>query len=345
MKKVLEAVVPFTFPVRRYETFTNSIRLALLLFVAFNVPTCFSQWTRTFQCPAGHVYRDVREDAGREEFCEIVESGFLAFRDGLYRSWFSEGHPGSSGQYSMGREVGDWRECDRFGRCREHVYPAVYPREEQRRGFLQEVPISYRDGKYVMDFASCRSTWVTQASGSDQISLNIAGDYLYRCRVSYLPQSSIEHGGKGSYICYVPFAVGRRELPSLDLRKELPLLGLPQFCSEVDQKGEPLMIRDNAWIVATTVDVECATITPGKAGDGMLTVRLNQFASDLVRKAYGNSGAFNTLLCLEPIASPRISVDDSGHAALTYRFSSELPQTEKQERCVTEQFKCQMPCR
>jgi hypothetical protein len=186
---------------------------------------------------------------------------------------------------------------------------------------------------------------VTQARGSDPINLNISGDYLYRCQISYLPQSSIDRGDKGSYICYVPFAVGQRELPSLDLRKELPLLGLPQFCGEVNPKGEPLMIRDNAWDVATTVDLECATFTPGEAGDGTLTISLNQFASDLVRKVSGNPGAFNTLLCLEPIASPRISEGDSGHAVLTYRFSSELPQAKKQERCIAEQFKSQMPCR
>jgi len=312
--------------------------------MTFNARYCFSEWTKTIQCPAGHAYRDVREYAGREEYCEVVEPGFLAFKDGPYRSWFSEGQPMSSGQYLMGRQVGDWMECDRFDRCRQHVYPAEYRQEKQRHGFKPEVPISYHDGKYIMDFRSCRSTWVTQESGSNPISLNIGGDYPYRCEVAYIPQSVLDHGGKGGYVCDVPFEVGQRRLASLDLRKELPLLGLPQFCREANRTGAPLLIRDDVWNVASTVDVECGTITHERTGNGTLKIRLNQFASDLVRKASGNPAAFNTLLCLKPIASPKISLDNSGRTVLTYRFSSDLPQARMQERCVTERFKCQMPC-
>jgi hypothetical protein len=82
-----------------------------------------------------------------------------------------------------------------------------------------------------MDFKSCRSTWVTQATGSDPVCLNISGDYPYRCQISYIPEKVLDHGGAGSYVCEVPFEVGQRKLASLDLLKELPLLGLPQFRS------------------------------------------------------------------------------------------------------------------
>lgn len=335
MKKNLAAIIPLGF--------LNCIQLALFLLLTSNAPNCFSEWTKTIQCPAGHEYRDVREYAGREEYCEVEEPGFLVFKDGPYRSWFSEGHPGSSGKYVMGRQVGHWRECDRFGRCRQNQYPAAYPRELRRRGFKRNVPIQYRDGEYIMDFGSCRSTWVTQASGSDPISLNINGDYPYHCVISYLPQSVLERGGKGSYTCFVPFGVGRRKLASLDLRKDFSLIGLPQFCQEPSRTGDPLLIRDGIWNVASTVDVECATLT--RMGRDLLRIRLNQFASNLVRNASRKPAAFNTLLCQEPINSPKISVDDLGRTILTYRFSSDLPQGRKQESCVTEQFKCQMPCK
>src|SRR5665213_2874880 len=337
MKTIAAAVIP--------TTISSCIRLTLLLSIAFNAPNCFSEWTQTIQCQAGRAHRDVREYAGREEFCEMVEPGSIAFKDGPYRSWYSEGHPGASGQYLMGRQVGHWRECDRFDRCQQHEYPAVYAREQQRRGFKQEVPISFQNGKYVMDFGSCRSTWVTQATGSDPVSLNISGDYPYRCQISYIPKRVLDHGGAGSYVCEVPFEVGQRKLASLDLLKELPLLGLPQFCREVNKRGEPLLISENEWNLATTVDVECVTVTPGKEANGTLEIKLNQFASDLVRKASTNSTAFNTLLCLAPIAPPKISVDVAGRAVLTYRFNSDPPHAEKQKRCVTEQFKPPMPCR
>lgn len=337
MKKILGAIAPLGL--------SSTIQLALVLGVVFNARFCFGEWIKTIHCPAGHIYRDVRKYAGREEYCEVVKPGLLVFKDGPYRSWFSEGHPGSSGQYLMGRQVGEWKECDRFDRCRQHKYPAAYPRELRRRGFKQEVPISYHDGEYVMDFQSCRSTWVTQATGADPINLNTVGDYPYHCQVSYIPQNVLDHGGKGSYVCFIPFEVGKRKLASLDLRKELPLLGLPQFCKEVSKTGEPLMIRDDVWNVATSVDVECATITPGKIANGTLKIRLNQFASDLVRKASENPATFNTLLCQKPILSPKLSVDESKRTVLTYKFSSDSAQAEKQERCVKEQFNCQMPCR
>jgi hypothetical protein len=137
----------------------------------------------------------------------------------------------------MGHQVGHWTECDRFDRCQQHEYPEAYAREQRRPEFKQEVPISYQNGKYLMDFGSCRSTWVTQATGSDPVILNISGDYPYRCQISYFPQSVLDHGGKGGYDCFVPFEVGRRKLASLDLHKELPLLGLPQFCREENEKG------------------------------------------------------------------------------------------------------------
>ncbi len=322
----------------------SRIRLAfILVFIALSAPNSFSQWTKSIRCPDGHVYRDLRKDAGREEFCEIIEPGNLAVKDGPYKSWYNVGEPGYFGQYSLGREVGQWRECDPFAHCRQHRYPDVDPREKERAGFRQEVPFTFRGGKYVMDFLSCRSTWVTQ-EGPDPISLNIAGDYRYRCVIAYLPQSVIDHGGKGSYVCFIPFEVGKRELASIDLRKELPLLGLPQFCRDENTHGDALLIDDGASNVASTVDAECATITHDNAGTETLKLRLNRYASDEVRKAASAAAHFDTLLCFEPAANPAILVDNSGRALLTYKIRSISPDGKKQARCVAERFKDLRPC-
>ncbi len=154
----------------------------------------------------------------------------------------------------------------------------------------------------------------------------------------------IEHGGKGSYVCFIPFEVGKRELASIDLRKELPLLGLPQFCRDENTQGDVLLIDDGAWNVASTVDAECATITHDNEETETLQLRLNRYASDEVRKSASVSANFNTLLCLEPATNPAISVDNSGRALLTYKIRSISPDGKKQARCVTERFKNLKPC-
>lgn len=126
---------------------------------------CFGEWVKTIHCPPGRVYRDLRKYAGREEFCELRLPGSLVVKDGPYRSWFSEGHLEAEGIYELGREVGQWNECD-----------------------------PYANGEYTFDFASCRSTWITQTSHPDPINLNIIGTSPYRCEIAYTPQSILENG-------------------------------------------------------------------------------------------------------------------------------------------------------
>jgi len=106
--------------------------------------------------------------------------------------------------------VGLWEECSRFGKCRQAVYELTFPYEKDRAGFRPEVPVSFQHGKYVFDFTSCWSTWVTQTGGED-LNLNITGS-PYRCNIAYLPQHVIEHGGEGDYFCRIPFSWGRENL-------------------------------------------------------------------------------------------------------------------------------------
>jgi len=194
----------------------------LLLILAVAQPSpCQAAWIKDITCPAGTVYRDQRPYAGREEFCERHLPGSLRVKDGPYRHWFSEGHPGGRGNYKNGRQVGPWTECDRFDRCKRTDYEFLYPSESERPGVRPEIPVWYEHGKYVFDFSSCWSTWVTK-SGNEDLNLNIGGSGN-RCHVSYIPQHVMERGGEGDYFCSIPFSVGKRTLDSLDLMRELNL--------------------------------------------------------------------------------------------------------------------------
>jgi hypothetical protein len=190
-----------------------SFALSVVAFFLSDPNTCHGLWTKDINCPAGTVYRDLRRDAGREEFCERLLAGSPKTKDGPFRFWFSEGHPGDEGTYTDGRQVGPWKECSRFGKCKHVVYELTFPYEEDRAGFGREVPVSFQHGKYAFDFTSCWSTWVTQTGGED-LGLNITSS-PYRCNIAYLPQHVTEHGGDGGHFSSTPFSVGKRELESL----------------------------------------------------------------------------------------------------------------------------------
>lgn len=326
--------------------------ILLLCLILPAVHPCLAEWKKTIECPAGRVYRDGRKHAGREEFCELVLPGSLVVKDGPYRSWFSEGHPGGEGNYKEGRQVGIWEECDRFDRCKQIVYEPVFPEEKQRPGFKPQIPVSFVNGKYVFDFASCRSTWITRTGAPDPINLNIIGDSPYRCEISYIPESVLEHGGEGDYFCRIPFAVGIRELNSLDLRRELPQVGLPQFCRPISRTGEQIRIqkesfrgtlRVSAPPVATTVDVECATVEHESDGRELLTIKLNKYAADIV-VAVGGQGPLTTFLCSDQIDGPKIVVDRSGNTLFTYTLSATPITAKKQRKCVAEAIGIQAGC-
>jgi hypothetical protein len=299
---------------------TNMRRYVLLLVLPlviflFAPDTCRAQWTKDIDCPADTVYRDLRPNAGREEFCERLLPGSLKVKDGPFKFWFSEGNPGDKGTYKDGRQVGPWQVCNRFGKCTHVVYELTFPDEKDRVGFRREVPISFQHGKYIFDFASCWSTWVTQ-SGAEELNLNIGGS-PYRCNIAYLPQHSIEHGGDGDYICSIPFPVGKRELDSLDLRSELRKLGLPQFCRTVSPTGESFMLLENFSDIATAVDVQSAAIARDKAGHEILTFMLNPYATDLAIELAAGHSSLTTRICMKYDQQTEISRDASGRACST----------------------------
>jgi hypothetical protein len=197
-------------------------------------------------------------------------------KDGPFRFWFNRDFEGSHGSYNEGREVGKWKECDRFGRCEEKNYPAIYPEEKQRPGFKPEIPVAYIDGKYVFDFASCRSTWVTHTdAGRPDLELNILGAQPKGCFIAYIPEDAMEHGAPGSYNCTIPFQVGRRAFSSLNLISELPKAGLPQSCAMEVIKTGPYMTSVEPNRGEGTAQVFTAEFSLGNNGVGISQARLH----------------------------------------------------------------------
>jgi len=237
---------------------------------------CFAEWTKDITCKAGEEYRDVRVDAGRGEYCVRILPGSLEVKDGPFRFWFNPDFEGASGDYKDGRKVGKWKECDRFARCEQKNYPELDPYELQHPGIKPEIPITYVGGKYIFDFSSCRSTWVTHTDGGKpDFELNI-GSYPEGCTVSYLPDDVLKHGGSGDYTCKIPFAVGKKTFDSLDLLSEFPKMGLPQYCERpkpvltgpIPADLEPSFKKGLTQIFTATYDT-------GNNGSGIAQARLH----------------------------------------------------------------------
>ncbi len=193
-------------------------------------------------------------------------------------------------------------------------------------------------------FTSCRSTWVTQVTDQSIVELNIYGMAAYRCQITYIPQQAMQNGGQGEYFCRIPFAVGTRELRSLDLKRELPDLGLPQFCKPTGMTGEAFLILKNGSDVATTIDVQCAATEHDDAGHELLKIRLNQYAAGLLGEVSNQPGPRKELICLGEVEKQESSVDGRGRTLLSYRFSSDPTKAKKQKECVTKAIELKPTC-
>lgn len=236
---------------------------------------CFEQSTKLVDCPGDRVYRDNRNGVGGQVYCEHVLPGSLAVKDGPFRFWFNPDFEGSFGSYNEGREVGKWKECDRFGRCEQKDYPAIYPEEKQRPGFKPEIPVKYVDGKYVFDFESCRSTWVTHLDGQKpDLDLNIGaqGD---GCFIAYIPADAQGNEGNTDYTCKIPFKAGTHAFPTLDLLTELPKAGLPQYCAKQVFKTGPYMSSVTPDHGEGAAQVFTAEFSLGNNGVGISQARLH----------------------------------------------------------------------
>jgi hypothetical protein len=241
-------------------------------------PACFGQLTKTIECPAGRIYRDVGDHAGREEFCEHVLPGSITVRDGPYRLWINAVVQGAAGVYTDGRKTGKWKECDSNGQCKQEDYPNIYPEERQRPGFKPEVPVSYLNGKYVFDFEACRNTEITHvADGEPDFHLGFAA-YPDGCSIGHSPEDGW-FWAMLQYNCMVPFQVGKRGLGSLDLINELPKLGLPQYCTRPVNLSGPSALSVSPWIGEGLARVFTAEYDIGGNGVGIAQARLHFQAS------------------------------------------------------------------
>ena len=349
-----------------YNRLVSAVLAVLLLFASGSWGRATQQWTTTISCPAGTEYRDVRYDAGREEYCERRLPGSLRVKDGPSRSWYSFEHPAEHGSYRNGRKVGRWRECNRFDRCRDRVYEALSPAEKSRGG-KPELPVTFANGRYTFDFRSCWSTWITHETAGAPVALNI-GAGPGRCNIVYIPSDA--HGtpsGASTYtICDVPRDLGVRAFDSADLRTALPAANLPQFCWTEDVsltaigkggRGRGLTISTTETLLdsqlrptgrgrvtlATVVDVECAEIEP-QAGGAVLSVRLNTFVEKLVAGAKGPTTA-EACGGRRPLTTLPVSRDTSGRTIFRYRLSSDEKIANEQRACVAEQITLSPTCR
>jgi hypothetical protein len=238
---------------------------------------CLAQWTKTIDCPVGTVYNDVRPDAGRSEYCVRTLPGGLEVKDGPSRFWFNPDFEGGAGSYSNGRERGRWKECDRFHRCEQKNYPLLYPEEQRRPGIKDEIPITFADGKYRFDFASCRGTRITYTeNGKPALELNV-NTSADGCLYAYHPegQAAATPGSENGHVCIIPFSLGKRSFDSLDLMAELPELRLPQYCKSdapitgpIGSDVEPAFQTGSAQIFTATYDT-------GNNGVGITQARLH----------------------------------------------------------------------
>jgi hypothetical protein len=238
--------------------------------VCASISVCFAQGIKPIECRGDRVYRDNRTEGGSGQvFCEHVLPGSLTVKDGPFRFWFNRDFEGASGNYNEGREIGKWNECDRFERCERKDYPAIYPEEKQRSGFKPEIPVAFLNGKYVFDFASCRSTWVTYNNGGKpDLELNI-GAQPNGCFIAYI------RNGIGDYNCTIPLQVGRGEFDSLDLISELPKAGLPQYCAKQVVKTGPYMSSVDPNHGEGAAQVYTAEFSLGNNGVSIAQARLH----------------------------------------------------------------------
>jgi len=246
--------------------------------LALSVYPCSAQWTKTVDCPANRIYKDVRIDAGRSEYCDHILPGSLHVKDGPSRFWFDPNFEGSSGEYSDGRQVGKWKECNRFNHCEEKNYPVLDPDELQRPGIKSEVPIAYSDSKYVFDFASCRRTQITFSDGgksSLELNINSGPD---GCLYAYATEDEMEHGMERrdlGHHCVVPFQVGKRAFDSLDLMNEMPNVGLPQYCRHDILITGPIGSGVDPHNDTGLAQVFTAKYDTGNSGAGIAQARLH----------------------------------------------------------------------
>jgi hypothetical protein len=308
--------------------------------------SCQADWTTTIKCPPEREYKDIRQDAGRWEYCEKALPGSLRVLDGPSRSWLNPSLLGTEGSYQDGRQIGHWKECDRFGNCRELDYDLLYSNEREHN-VTPQIPISYSDGKYTFDFASCWGTEVSRQMESSSEKVLI-GRGPIRCEVTY-------EGPRGNYFCQIPHSVGTRTFNSFHVREELLTAGVPQFCRKDDP---PLSVMTKepylhpgaqmftlsvgpslGWAtLANAVDIECIAISSSKSEGEILYVRFNPFVEGLILEYMGKY-PMKAATCVgrDPLEILDIK-ESNGRMLFPYRVSNKASVAKRQMKCLATQL-------
>lgn len=315
----------------------------------------------TIRCQPGQTYRDERDASGRgAEYCARALGGQLSVKDGSFKLW-EGGSTLREGTYQDGRQIGVWKECDRFGRCPTEDYSADWASARTRPGTRTEIPVSFRDGRYVFDFGSCWSTWVDADLPNRRWNLNIDGA-RERCSIGIFPEDSTWLKSEG-FSCRVPFEIGVREVSSIELWRELP-----QFC-----EGLPTLIDGKldgpGWIsvtayerrqedgrsllteqarVAWSPDVTCAAVETLSGGRTRLAVRLNEYAEPAMATHLAAGHVLRTQLCGHGEAGfelENVTVTGAeGSRVFSYPLSTNTQTAARQKACIARKARLQPSC-
>lgn len=121
---------------------------------------------------------------------------------------------------------------------------------------------------------------------------------------------------------------------------EFTILG-NQYVSD-DQRIEEV---NPVTFIANMVDVECASINTKESGLELLTVRLNEYAENMVVDRIGND-KLQANACVEglPLSSIEAERDASGRTLFVFGLSQDRKTSEKQRQCITSQISLKSTC-
>jgi hypothetical protein len=315
----------------------------------------------TIRCEPGQIYRDERDAFRRgAEYCGRALGGLLWVNDGPFKFWNGDDTV-SEGSHRAGRQVGVWKECNRFGRCSTTDRGAEWAAGRQRPGTRPEVPVSFRDGKYLFDFASCWGTWVDVEDPTRGWNLNISGSEE-RCVISIFPDDGRWDKPEGA-TCRVPFQIGVREVSTIELWREIP-----QFCEPEpilidgrlehptwfrvlayerrEKDGKPFFAQQG-W-VAWSPDVTCAAIESPARGRPHLTVRLNEYAEPAMATHLAAGHVLRTQMCGFGEAGFELDTvtmtGPEGRRLFSYPLSANARTAARQRGCIAQRATLQPSC-
>ena len=124
-----------------------------------------------------------------------TRSAELVTKDGPFRFWFNRDFQGSNGSYNEGRELANGRRATGSADARRRIIQRSTRRRSRDRASNPKFRSPTPNGKYVFEFASCRSTWIMHTDAvKPDLKLNIIGEQPKGCLIAYIPEHAMEPG-------------------------------------------------------------------------------------------------------------------------------------------------------